>query len=282
MNLFPKAAAILVTFAGAVGFHWTIHTLVGVQASPPLEAFFERVLQNPSALPKFEELLEMSDGIATMRPDAISHSLPTILTALSHQDKEVKAYACSALFAIAGRSDGAKLLRSHINAIGQDLLTNPFQNIQAGEIGILGRIRPPLPEGVVLLLSFLKQTDRFPNAQGGAIFELLHMAPEKPEVVTAIQEFLSRPLDSTTRIGILNALGNPVVKDPQIIAFVLAALDDPDPGVRSTAIQAAMRIGKPALQAGETILTRLAADSTQSAEIQNYAKQALAQLHRPN
>jgi HEAT repeat protein len=108
---------------------------------------------------------------------------------------------------------------------------------------------------------------------------LVRIAPENPKVAAAIQEFLSRPLDTKNRIDVLNALGNPAVKDAQLIASVIASLDDPDSGVRSTAIQVLTRIGKFALQQAEPALSRLAADPKQPAEIQDYAKQALRQLH---
>ena len=91
----------------------------------------------------------------------------------------------------------------------------------------------------------------------------------------------SRPLRRETKIDALNALGNPVVTDAQIISLIVAGLDDTDAAIRSTAIQSLMRIGKPAVQVAEPSLIRLAADRGEPAEVRDHAKRALQQLHAP-
>jgi HEAT repeat protein len=125
------------------------------------------------------------------------------------------------------------------------------------------------------LLTFLKRTDRDPRAQGSAVFALIRIAPDKPEVVAAIEEFLSRPLDSSSRIGALNALGIPSVKDVHLIAIVIASLDDSDYGVRYTAVQVLRRIGQHAVLQGQSRLQELAGDPAQPADIRAAAREAL-------
>ena len=283
-NRLKRAAACLAIFCAGLGVLLYVrgHASANSQAPPSLEVFFQTVLRNPSTLPKLEDLHTLTESVASTRPEDVTRALPAVFAALNYQDETVKAYACAALFAIAGRPDGAELLKSHIDAIGHDLLTSPFANIQAGEVVILGRVKPTPPESVTSLSTFVKQPDRDANAQSGAIFELVRIAPENPEVAAAIQEFLSRPMGSNTKIGILNALGNPGIKDVQLIAAVTASLDDPDENIRSTAIQALMRIGKQALQQAEPALQRLANDPNQPADVRAAAKDALQRLHPPN
>lgn len=242
-----------------------------------LRQFFEAMLKNPSALPKFEELNEVTARIADTRAEDIERALPLVLTALSNQDEHVKSYACGALFAIARRPDGAVLLREHIKEIGDDLLNSQFQNIQAGELTILGTLRPPPPEVASILLRFLK-TKHNANVQAGAIFELLHIAPDSPEVTGSVREFLSRPIGNDIKVAVLNALGDPKVRDARLIGDVVAALQDSDDNVRSTAIQALTRIGKPALERAEPALRHLAADPNQSEQVARDAKSALQRL----
>ena len=119
----------------------------------------------------------------------------------------------------------------------------------------------------------IEQTSRDSNAQGGAVFELLKIAPEDAEVIAAIQEFLSRPLDGHTRIGVLiiNALGNPHVKDARLIAVLTASLDEPDEGVAPAAIQALTRIGRPGLEQAEPVLRRLANSPSRPNEVTDQA-----------
>lgn len=254
-------------------------TRTDVQA-PTLEAFFNGVLQNPSSLPEFEKLHRLTVNIGNIRSQEIVQGLPSVFAALEYQDERVKAYACAALFAIAQRPDGAKLLRSHIDEIGRDLLDSPYESIRAGEVTVLTSLKPvPPPEVVPILLTLLKRHDASTQAQGsGIIFELLHIAPENQEVIAAIQEFTSRPLNTKSRIDVLNALGNPSVKDAQLIESVATCLDDPDAGVRLTAIQALTRIGIRALRLAEADLIRLTVDPKQPTDVQSSAKQALQQL----
>lgn len=230
-NQLTKAGACFALFFVALSALYLRNRAATKAQSPSsLEEFFNTVLRNPSTLPKFDDLHRVTAGIADARPQDIRRALPAISTALAQNNEQVKAPACTALFAIAGRSDGAELLKTRIGTIGEDLLTSPFENIQAGEVVILGRLRPTPPKVVPLLLTFVKQADRNSNVQGGAIFELVQIAPENPEVIAAIEDYLSRQLDSSARIGVLNALGNPNVKDTQLIAMIGASMNDPTPG----------------------------------------------------
>jgi HEAT repeat protein len=132
---------------------------------------------------------------------------------------------------------------------------------------------------VPIFLTFLKRTDTDAQAQAsGVVFELVQIAPEKPEVRAAILEFLSRPLDSATKIGTLNALANPNVKDSRVITMIFASLDDPDQGVRRAAAQAIGAIGRSAVEQAQSALQRLVEDSKQPADVRTAASNALARL----
>jgi HEAT repeat protein len=248
-----------------------------------LQQFFQALVghYDAASLPKLDDLMKVTNQIEGARPAEITGALPAIFVALAHQDDTVKAYAATALFAVARRSDSTALLRSRVDVIGHDLLTATKPETRAGEIIILGSLKPsPPPEVVPIFLTFLKRTDAEAQAQGSAvIFELVHIAPENPEVIAAVQEFLSGSLDSKSRIDVLNALGDPRVKDARIIAMMIRALDDPDQGVRFTAAQALAGMGRSALQQAESTLQRLADDPKQPADVRAAAKEALQRIH---
>lgn len=252
------------------------HAQTPVQ-SPSLEEFYRSLVAQGHGAP-LELLMKVIKQIPGTGSEEIKKALPAIFAALAYEDELVKHNALTGLYEIARRPDGAALLRDHIGAMAEVLMTSPKSETQGGVVVILGSLTPPPPEVIPVLLRFLRQTDRNPNAQGGAVFELVQIAPENPEVIVAVQEFLSRPLDSQTRIGALNALGNPHVKDARLIALLAASLDDPDEGVRSVAIQALTRIGRPALEQSEPALHRIANDPNQPGEIAEKAKQALQML----
>jgi HEAT repeat protein len=278
MTRFAKAGLFISTIAVAA-LAYCAHA-----QTPSLEGFFRTLVDHPSPPPAYENLRQVTGRIEGLRPEEITKALPAIFAALAYQDETVSAYASSALYSISLRPDSAALLKSHIDAIGHSLSTSSRPETRAGEIIVLGTLKPtPPPEVVPIFLAFLKRTDTDAQAQGsGIIFELLQIAPDNPEVIAAVQEFLSRSLDSKSRIDALNAVGNPSVKDARILAMVTASLDDPDPGIRSTAIQALGRMGPQALQQAEPTLHRLAADKTQPADVVAAAKEALQRLHPPN
>ena len=254
------------------------------QAAPSLQEFFQGLVQhyNPNSLPKYEDVLKVVDPIAGARHEDIANALPSLFVALAYPDDEVKIDAAFALTVISRRPDSAELLKSDIKNIST-LFDSSDSRLQATPTLVFLNLKPaPLPEVLPPLLAFLERIDGDPQAQGSAVFTLVRLAPENPEVIAAIQEFLSRPLDSTTKIGVLNALGNPGMKDTRIVSVVIDSLDDPDEGVRSTAIQALMRMSQDALRQAAPALRRLVADQKQPARVIAVAKEALQRLRSPN
>jgi HEAT repeat protein len=278
---FAKSGCLLFI---AAGLAYYAHAQTA-QRTPSVQEFYQTLVDHydPSSLPPLETVERVTNQIAGARPNEIAKVLPAVFAALAHQDETVKHFALTALYMVALRPDGAALLRSHINAIGS-ILTSPIPETRAGAILVLGTLKPvPPPEVVPIFLTFLKRTDADAQAQGsGIIFELVHIAPENPEVIAAIREFLSRPLDSKSRREALTALGDPRVKDAQIIAMMIASLDDPDQWVRATAIENLMGMRRDAvLQQAEPALQRLANDPKQPPEVTAAAKDALQKLHPP-
>ncbi len=262
--------------------------------APTLQQFFQGLVQqhDPARLPKHEELLRATDQIPGSPAADISNALPAIFAALTHRDETVEKYAASALWDIAQRPDGAVLLKPHVDAVG-GLFNSPNDRLQAAGAAILGSLRPaPPPEVVPLLVSFLQRTDRAVPAQAAALFYLVRLAPDTPAVVAVIREFLQRPMAREDRIAALNALGDPRIKDVQIIEAVIAGLQDPDPGIRFTAVQVIQRMSKEALLRAEPALRKLAEsteppagdenDRRMAGQIKSYAVQALQEIDRLN
>jgi len=254
---------------------------VHAQASA-LQEFYQALVQNPSSPPAYENLRKVTGQIEKLRPEEIIKALPSILAAQAHQDNTVSGYAASALFRIALRPDSAELLRGQVGPIGHEL-NSPTPERRAAAMVILATLKPvPPPEVVPILVTFLKRTDADAQAQGSsAIFELVRIAPENPEVKAAVRDFLSRPLDSKSKREALVAVGKPTVKDAQIVAMMIASLDDPDMGVRISAAQALSGMGQQALQQAEPVLQRLANDPNQPADVRTAARDVLRKLHPP-
>lgn len=154
------------------------------QQTPTVQEFYQTLVDHydPSSPPPLATVERVTNQIAGGRPDEITKMLPAVLAALAHQDETVKHYALTALYMIALRPDGAALLRSHINVIG-NILTSPIPETRAGAILVLGTLKPaPPPEVLPIFLAFLKRTDADVQARVPASFSSLSIL--RPKIQT--------------------------------------------------------------------------------------------------
>jgi HEAT repeat protein len=246
-----------------------------------LKDFFQRLVQsNGSPLPKYEDLLRVSEQIPSTPTDRIASALPVLMSALQNPNDMVKIYAVSALWRVSQRADSAKLLSPYIKPIAA-LSDQQDPRLQGTPSVLFLNLKPlPPPEVVPPLLLYLKRTDPDAKSQTSAIFTLARIASENPQVIEAIRGFLVRPLDGQTRIGALNALGDSGVKDAEIIGLVTASLDDPDQGVRFTAAQTLRRMGQNAVLQADAALQKVLLRPDEAPQVKDAAKAALKTIGR--
>lgn len=248
----------------------------------PLESVFQASVAK--AKDHFESVdrnvLELNDRITAAGSEEIHTALPSILTTLKSPDKEVKRLATVALMTISLRTDGGRILGSHVSEIS-GLFNSPEYYFQRGAAVILGVLRPsPPPEAIPALVSFLERTDRDLPAQRSALATLARFGGENPQARRAILDFLSRPMNVAERIDALNAMGDPRVKVPILINKIVASLHDPDPQARLATINVITRIGKLALSRAEPDLHRLAEGTDEPQEVREAAQEALHEMQR--
>jgi HEAT repeat protein len=251
------------------------------QAANPLRDFFDNLVDryDPSSLPTHDQLLKVTRPIATAHRKEITNALPSVFRAVEHPNDDVKLYAVGALIPVAFRADSAELLRDYISRFAP-LLASSEKNLQEGAVTILAYLQPkPPPATVAVLVEFLKRNDRHLHAQTLAIGALIQADQSSPEAIAAIENFLSRPFDESTRIDALNVLGNQRTNESRLVQAVVRELDNRDTGVKLAAVRALGRIGKRALQA-QPKLEAIAQDQTQPAEVRREARQALDSVRR--
>lgn len=251
-----------------------------------LQEFFQRLgLHSGSSVPSFQEVLTVVDKIASASQTEITAAMPSLFATLSSDDVEIRKDAAFALTAIARRKDSARLLDPFVAQVGT-LLSDPNDRLQTAGVYVLGELKPaPPPDAVPLLIKFLGRHDRDPLAQASSLSVLLRIAPENGDVLEAIKEFLQRPASPEVHIQALNELGNSHIanfqlKDSQIIDIVINSLDDPNAGVRFTAVQVIPRLGPGALLQAKPALERLTKRADESTETRAYARAALSKLSR--
>ena len=129
-----------------------------------------------------------------------------------------------------------------------------------------------------MLLGSLNRIDREPREQISVLSVLAPLWSSRPEVIDAIDRFLSRPMDSDTRITALKAVYYSLVDDYKIRRTVAAALDDTNAGVRLQAIGTLERMGPAALAEVQETLERLSQNPSESADVKSAARRAVGKI----
>jgi len=268
-HIFLKASWVMVFVGGS---------LAG-QTTPSVQSFFRQLARQPadSSLPTYDDVLKVVDEIPAATPDDITVALPVIVQALSHPNDGIKVDAAFALTAVAMRADSASLLEPHLAAINS-LFDSANDRLQNSAVFIFSVLKPKPPQEIVPpLLNFLAKSDRDTHAQASAVGVLARYEPEDALVTTAIKNFLSRKLDPESRASAFNALRSTRVK-PQIVDMIIAGLDDPNQGVRFTAVQVIPSLGRTALLQAQPALEKMANRPGETQDVKKYANEALAQI----
>ncbi|HVJ05869.1 MAG TPA: HEAT repeat domain-containing protein [Candidatus Saccharimonadales bacterium] len=238
-------------------------------------SFFQTIVQhyNLGAPPKYDDVYKAARQIAASSADDVRVAVPWIIKALHYPDDRLKADAMLALFAIGQRQDGVKLLGREMPAL-TSLLDLENKQLQLAAVNLLGSLKPAPPlEVKTPILEFIKRDDRDTQAQAAALF-VVAAFPKAPDIVQAEKEFLLKPLDKTSRMSALNALGRST--DPEIEGLVAGYLLDADKDIRFTTIQSLMRMGKSAVSTSAATLIKLAEDPQEAPEVRRAAKSALS------
>jgi hypothetical protein len=226
-------------------------------------------------------LINAGDCILAASTAEISNSLPAIFVALGHKDENVKLKAAFALSLISQRQDAASMLGKHVPEIA-DLYNSKDPRLQATPNAVFSSLYPTSPEVLPLMLTFISRSDRALAAQSGAVCALMTIAPADPRVLTALEQFMSRPLEAESRINTLHGIRVSHISDTyRVRKVVIEALDAPEKDVKLTAIEVLQRMGPDALLQSEPQLRKLTQNSAETVEVKDAAHRALRQVsHR--
>lgn len=252
-------------------------TALSAQTMTSLQDIFQKLVQNvgTSEQPKFADIQNVEEQIARMSPADIRSALPSVKVALEYPNEQVQAEAASAFFAISLRSDSAELLKPYIADIGK-LFNSPSARVTSYAALTFVNLRPsPPPEALTLMLASLNRTSSTAQGQLSAITALARIAPQNPEVIEAILNFMSRPLDHSTRIAALNAIHTSRVDDPRVQDAIIGALKDPYPGVKLAAIATLKRMGPDAVSRAKSPLQKITQEPNEPAQVRAAAQGAL-------
>jgi hypothetical protein len=246
--------------------------LVG-QTTNPLKDFFEKRLSQggKSTLQEHVGAAERAEKYDQM---ALKDALPAILAALRSNDPQVSVDAALVLTSIARRPDSGLLLKPwHQDILA--LLNRTDTRFGGAAIMIFEGEMPP-PKDVLPILAQFVMNDSQPNdLKPGIVHGLIRIDSSSPETLGAINHLMLRPIDRSTRIATLNAIGGSRVEDLTLIGLVSRNLVDPDPYIRAAAIQTVSRMGTVAVAKTTGQLGRIANDPAETKELRDRAQAAL-------
>jgi hypothetical protein len=255
-------------------------TTPAAQQQETLAQFFERTIKSSQSTPTDEKTLDRVERRAAgASAEEISDALPLIIAAVQSDDEMAVRCAGISLIAISVRQDSGALLRPYVSELAR-LFDSPKDYLRRSSLLMLATLKPvPPPEAVVVLLSFVKRTDADTQFQAATISGLLANKPYNEAVLQTAEQFMSRPLESTTRVVVLNGVRHSLVKDVRIERIVLRDLSDPNPGVQRAAIGALDRMGPEALTSAQPALAILA--KSEDKDLAAAARAALARIAPP-
>lgn len=268
---------ILLLFIGC-----TVH--VGSQeiGSGSLQQSFRAILEqhNRGKPVSFDDLRKIDNQIVAAAPNDITAALPILMEALASSDLETQIDAAAELITIGTRADAGDLLRGHFQQLAF-LFHSPDGRLQGTPIYVISELRPPVPDEVKpLLLEFLEESGRDAKAQPGALQLLIRMAPHDPQVIAASKRYFEKQHDKEALINTLSALRGLQTTDAQFIASIVDTLNNPDKGVRFTALQVIPTMGRNVLIEAEPILRKMIVSPDETDENKALAEQDLKEIER--
>jgi hypothetical protein len=260
----------------------SLRTLCG-QMAPSLQDSFKTLVQGPalSSKPSQEEISTLGKRVSAASPDEIRGALPWMIAASRVGDDVRTTYAFVGLLAVGLRMDSPALLKDYMGDM-VTLLASSDTLVQRAGAFVLGSVQerqatlvPGLSHDLV---SFVKRTDRDLEAQLTAVAFLIEKWQEEPAAQEAVGSFLSRDLDADSRARILRAIGQAKGdgRPARFTDLIIAALDDSNESVKSTAIKMLNLIGPLAVMRAEPSLRKLAQEPGQPEAIRSAAAKTLS------
>jgi len=193
-------------------------SLAQPQEPTTLKHFLEKRLSDPpnTSPPPYEALLRVVDSLGTANGGEIQASLPLLSLALKSNVANLPVEAVLAIFAIAGRPDGAKLLSSKLDEIAL-LMQHSDERISGGSATILSGLTGAIPDSTVPLLLTQLRSPRVSTLVKTEIIRTLLVSPKiRDQAMPAIRRLASDPtVDEQVRAMAQRALQNHTLPPPK-------------------------------------------------------------------
>lgn len=264
------AAALILAFA------------LEAQAPNYLKDYFDTLLNAKHMEPAAGEDLKIADRIEATPAALIAASLPTMKRVLEKGGPERRAVMVP-LFAISRRQDSFVLLKPYLPEI-LACLSDPEIGVARGANIVLMSFYPePVDSVVPTLISYLNDKKVSEEIQSLLVGTLAAYAPIDPKVIDTITRFMQGKHSLQVRENALNGIANGLSDrhrySPKLLQLIVQAVER-DPETRFTSVQALGRCGWKAYDIAMPVLSKIAHNDHERADIRKLAQGAMDSIQR--
>lgn len=234
-----------------------------------------------SRIPKLTEKLA-TDGTADAIDSATAEDIAGLLISakdcLLSQKEKVRAGVLPLIFSIKMRPDSSSLLEPYIDYLGT-LLKQTDAPVRAYVLIILGGTLPsPSPKTLSYLAAHVRDKNTAIADISVAAAGLLNPNhPLDPSILKSILDVVHERSDPGLTNAILQQMGLYQISHAEALKFVKASLNDVNPNIRRTAVEASGRMRRDVKWNFTSELLRIASSSEETAETRSLAERALRQ-----
>jgi hypothetical protein len=252
----------------------------GAPASSNVQQMLEGYLSQPD-LKEPPDTGQLGDRLDVIRSAPVAEArgvLPVALALLRSDNPAHQSIGSLALVALALRQDSAELLGPSLPEL-VNLLDAHDRTHGGTALGFLALLNPKPPATLVgYLLPRLLDTRASNERLLALSATLMRAAPDDPAVIGALLNMLQEHSGPDVKGEIVRLMGASHTTNERAIAFVGAALADPDSQVRLMAVQAVGWQGPEVIRRYEGQLRKVAADPAEQSSTRDFASMALKKL----
>jgi hypothetical protein len=225
--------------------------------------------------PAAEGIYGKLDGVAALPEAEVGAILPLAFQCVHSPNVKVREAGYAFLISAMVRFDSASLLGPYIDDLGK-LLDERDNARRQLVFAILGSLKPKLPAKAIAYLSANLESSRNSDEEALTIAaSLLEAAPADSSILHRVLLVVSSRSDAGLTNGVIRQLGLSKSRLPEAINFISANLNQNDPYLRASAVDAVSRLDKDKKTLFSSQLIRIASDPKEPEHVRKQATQAL-------
>jgi hypothetical protein len=222
------------------------------------------------------------EEIPTLPGSQISEALPTLQRVLASNRAAQRAGVALALLSIAWRRDGTPLLANIVPDVVRSLRDADVGVARVAGLILFNFYPRPVQSVLPSVLKYVRDGSANGEMRAALIGLLAEYSPQDPQVIATITEYMRSDHSVPERNAALDGIANAQTRagySPALVSLIIEAVEN-DPRTRFTSVQALGRCGRNAADVAIPVLSRIAHDERETAEIRRMAEGAIDGIRR--